>query len=389
MADKQKNIPKLVIKPAELVYTSAKIKKVMRQAASVARDPGCSVITILGEPGVMKTELARWIAKNDKRKGKIIEIPCGAIPETLLESELYGHQKSAYTDAKDTRVGLVEEAHGGTCIFDDINFIPAIHQCKLAYFIENRAFRRVGCSNLTQVDTKIIGTTNVTWKTAVSKGHLTRDLHSRLNSFRIHIPPLRDRKEDIGVLSNHFITQKAKQMGKPPISLDHEVKKLFAKYHWPYNVRELKQAVESSVTRITDTKILLEDLPEDFGEDPVTETQSNQIPRGVEAVVASLIKLIPTNDFPPFNSIKNPSSKLNDKEKELISYMINTDNPVIQRQDYQNVAGLSKSDANRLFKKLEERGFLTRKGVGRGTFYTISLKKVLATAKNNVLAFEF
>ena len=389
MADKQKNISKFEIEPAELVYASAKIKKIMRQAAGVAKDPDCLVVTILGESGVMKTELARWIAKKDKKKGKIIEIPCGAIPETLLEAELYGRQKGAHNDAKDTRIGIVEEADRGTCIFDDINFIPASHQCKLAYFIENRAFRRVGCSSLTSVDTKIIATTNVTWKTAVSKGHLTRDLHSRLNSFRIHIPPLRDRKEDIEVLSNHFLTQKAKQMGKPVFPLDLEVKQLFANYHWPYNVRELKQTVESSVTRSAGSKIFLEDLPEDFGEDPVTETQSNQIPRGVDAVVASLVKLIPANDFAPFNSSKILSSKLEDKEKGLISYMINTDNPVIQRQDYQNVAGISKSNANRLFKKLEERGFLKRRGVGRGIVYTISLKKILAAPKNNELGFEF
>lgn len=383
MADKQKNIPEFEIKPAELVYTSAKIKKVMRQAASVAKDPGSLVVTILGEPGIMKTELARWIAKTDKRKGNIVEIACGAISETLLDSELYGRQKWAHNDAKDTRIGLVEEAHGGTCIFDDINFIPASHQRKLAYFIENRAFRRVGCSRLRQVDTKIIATTNVTWKTAVTKGHLIRDLHSRLNSFRIHIPPLRDRKEDIEVLTNHFITQKAKQKGKPFIPLDPEVKKLFAEYHWPYNVRELKQTIESSIIRCGGNRISLRDLPDKFGEDPVTETQSNQIPGRVEAAIAFLVKLISANDFPPFNSTKIPSSKLNDKEKGLISYMINIDNPVIQRQDYQNAAGLSKSDANRLFKKLEERRFLTRKSTGRGTYYTISLKKILAAANNN------
>lgn len=388
MADKQNNIPKFEIKPAELVYTSAKIKKVMEQAASAAKDPGCSVITILGESGVMKTVVARWVAKNDKRKGKIIEIPCGAIHENLLESELYGRQKFAHTDAKNTRVGLVEEAHGGTCIFDDINFIPAIHQCKLAYFIENRAFRRVGGSSLTQVDTKIIATTNVTWKTAVSKGHLTRDLHSRLNSFRIHIPPLRDRKEDIEILSNHFLTLKARQMGKSIISLAPEVKKLFANYHWPLNVRELKQTVEGSVTRSAGTKILLKDLPEGFGEDPVAETQSDHRPQALENVVAILAKLISGNDLQPFNSTSTTSSHLSEKEKGLISYMIETDNPVIQRKDYQNVAGLTRSDASRLINKLVEHGFLKRKGVGRGTFYAISLRKLLAAAKNKELMFK-
>jgi len=388
MADKQKNIPEFEIKPAELVYTSAKIKKVMRHAASVAKDPGCLVVTILGESGVMKTEIARWIAKNDKRKGKIIEIPCGAINENLLESALYGRQKSAYTDAKDSRRGLVETADGGTCIFDDINFIPASHQNKLAYFIENRAFRRVGCSTLRLLDTKIIATTNVKWNTAVSKGHLTRDLHSRLNSFRIHIPPLRDRKEDIEVLSDHFLTQKAKQMGKPVISLDPEVKELFANYQWPYNVRELKQTVEGSVTRSAGTKILLKDLPEDFGEEPVAETQSDHRSRVIEDFIGALEKLISANNSQPFKSIATTSSHLNKKEMKLISYMIETDTSLIRRKDYENVAGLSKSDANRSINKLEECGFLVRKGVGRGTTYAISLKNVVAAAKNNELAFR-
>jgi DNA-binding NtrC family response regulator len=388
MAAKQKGIPKFEIKPAELVYKSLKIKKIMGQADSVAKDPGCLVVTILGEPGVMKTELARWIAKTDRRKSKIIEIPCGAIPETLLEAELYGRQKWAHNDAKDTRIGLVEEADGGTCIFDDINFIPTSHQCKLAYFIENRAFRRVGSSNLTPVDTKIIATTNVTWKTAVIEGHIIKDLHTRLNSFRIHIPPLRDRREDIDVLSSHFLTQKSKQMGKPVISLDPEVKKLFTKYHWPYNVRELKQTVESSVTRSAGNRIFLEDLPEGFGEDPVVKTQTNHGSRAFESVLASLAKLISANESQSSNNTKIMSSGLDDKEKEILTYMINTDNPVIYRKEYQNVAELSKSDANRLINKLEERGFLRRRGVGRGTFYTISLQELLAAAKNNELSCE-
>jgi len=388
MAAKQKDIAEFVIKPVELVYTSAKIKKVMEQAASAAKDPGCLVLTILGEPGVMKTELARRTAKNNKREGRIIEIPCGAIPETLLEAELYGRQKWAHNDAKNTRIGLVEGAHGGTCIFDDITFIPASHQHKLAYFIENRAFRRVGCSTLTQVDTKIIVTTNVTWKTAVINGHLIRDLHSRLNSFRIHIPPLRDRKEDIEALTHHFLTQKAKLMGKPAISLDREVEKRFLEYHWPYNVRELKQTVESSVTRSTGTKILLKDLPEDFGEDPVAETPSDHRSRVIEVFIGALEKLISANDSQPFKSIATTSSHLNEKEMKLVSYMIETDNPIIQRKDYQDVTGITKSDANRSINKLEGHGFLKRKGAGRGTFYAISLRKLLAAAKKNEVTFK-
>jgi DNA-binding NtrC family response regulator len=370
------NIPEFKPQAPVLVYSSAQIKRIMVLANRVAKDPGCSVVTILGESGVMKTELARWIAHNDVRKGNIVEIHCGFPPETLLESELYGRKKGAYTDAKETKRGLVEGAHRGVCIFDDINYIPITHQYKLAHFIEHGIYRRVGCNIPKKIDAKKIATTNVNWETAVGDGLLAKDLYNRLNSFLIEIPPLRDRKEDIEVLAKYFLQQKAKDMGRANIRLSAKVMGLFMEYQWPWNVRELKQRVESSITQCAGNQILVEHLPDDFGKERQSETQLDPMSGGFQDILTFLEKIV-AKGFSKASNLSTCSSDLDDEEKELISYMINLDNPIIYRRDYQSYVGLSKSSVNRLFSKLEQRGFLVLRGVGRGTFYTLSLQRIL------------
>ena len=360
-----------------LVYESVQIKKVMDQAIRVAKDPGCMVVTILGESGVMKTVLARWIAYYDIRNGKVIEIDSASIPKNLLESILYGRKKGAHTDARETEIGLVEEADGGVCIFNDINHIPISHQNKLAQFIDSGVYRRVGCNIRRQADAKRIATTNVSWKKAVHNGLLTKDLYNRLNDFRIHIPPLRDRKEDIKILSDHFLAQKTNAIGRTEIKLSSEVKDLFMQYHWPNNVRELKQTINSSIIRCDGNKIQLEHLPEGFGEGSEVENQTTCTPDESQIILSLLGKLLLKNVRFNLNKTSTPASDLDDKEEELIDYMINNDNPIIYRRDYQRDAGLSKSNANRLIKELVQRGLLVKRSGGSGTHYTISLQRLI------------
>jgi DNA-binding NtrC family response regulator len=381
------HIPEYKPKAPVFVYASGQIKKVMEQATKVAKDQGCKVTTILGEPGVMKSELARWIAHKDPRKGKIIEISCGYLPETLFESELYGRKKWAHNDARETRIGLVEEAHGGVCIFDDINCIPINQQKKLAYFIEHGVIKQIGCNIFRKVDVKKIATTNVVWKTAIRDGLLDKDLYNRLNNFRIHIPPLRDRKEDIMILANHFLKQKAAYIGRANSKFSPKVKNLFMQYHWPGNVRELQQTVESSVTRCDKNTIFLGHLPEDFGEGSEEENQSNRIQDEFQKNLMLLGRLLSSYYLFNFNNIHNTSPDLDNELKEFLSFIITRDDPIIYRLDYSTFKGISKASANRFLKKMVEIGVLYQEQRGRGTYYKVSLKRVLELINRLKLTF--
>jgi len=355
------NIPEYKPKAPKLIYASEETDKVIRLANKVAEDPGCKVVTIIGEPGVMKSELARLIASKCRRKGKIVEINCGLLGETLLETELYGREKGAYTDAKDTKIGLVEKAHEGVCIFDDINFIPISQQTKLAYFIEHGRFKRVGGNTFLQIDVKKIATTNIPWKTAARDNQIQKDLYNRLNNFRIYIPPLKDRKEDILILADHFLKHKAGEMGKENIRFSNKVKVRFMNYDWPLNVRELKQTVEGSITRCDKNTILLEHLPEDVAEGSNIENQSNRIP----------------------DELHDSSTVYLDAElKDFISFAKSRDDPIIYRRDYEILKGISKASANRKLNRMTESGVLSKKGRGRATFYAISPKSLFELSKH-------
>jgi DNA-binding NtrC family response regulator len=349
------NIPEYDLQTPTLIYESEQIKKVMALAKKVANDPECRIITIVGEPGVMKSEVARWIAIKCNRKGKTVEIDCEILPETLIEAELFGRRKGAHNDANETRIGLVARASEGVCIFDDINFIPVSHQHKLACFIEHGRFRQVGCDTIRSIDVKIIATTNIPWERAVRDNQIQKDLYNRLNNFRIQIPPLRDRKEDILVLANYFLEQKAGKMKIENIKFSPKVKECFVNYYWPNNVRELKQTVEGSIIRCDKNTILLEHLPEDVVEG------SNRIP----------------------DELQDSSAVYLDGElKDFIFFVKGLDDPLIYRRDYESLKGVSKASANRKLNRMVESGVLKKKGQGRATFYAISPRRLSELSKH-------
>ena len=354
------NIPEYDLQTPNLIYASDKIKKVMELAKKVANDPGCRIITIIGEPGVMKSELARWISNKCNKKGKTVEINCGLLTETLIEAELYGRIRGAYTNSEETKNGLVEKAHQGVCIFDDINFIPVNHQNKLAYFIEHGRFKQVGCNTFSAVDVKIIATTNIPWESAVRDNQIQKDLYNRLNNFRIQIPPLRDRKEDILILAKYFLEQKIGKMKIGDFKFSPKVKKCFVNYIWPGNVRELKQTVEGSITRCDKNIILLKHLPEDVVKGSNTENQSNLLQDELQ---------------------DNSTLFLDSELKKLFSFVISRDDPKFYRRDYENYREISKSKANRVLNSMVERGILTKNEQGRATHYTVSPRKLIELSK--------
>ncbi len=195
-------------------------------------------ILLRGETGTGKEVLARYIHRiSDRKDGPFIVVDCGAIPEHLFESELFGHEKGAYTGATSRKLGLVELADGGTLFLDEIGEIPLPVQAKLLRFVETRRFRRVGGLKEHKVDVRIISATNRDLREMVRKGEFRSDLLYRINTMEVEIPPLRERKEDIPLLVENFLRRYRKKIRKETL------KKLMA-YDWPGNIRELRNAIE-------------------------------------------------------------------------------------------------------------------------------------------------
>lgn len=222
------------------------IKDLHKRIESIA---GCDVsVLITGESGTGKELAARVIHYLSKRaSGPFVPVNCGAIPENLFENELFGHVKGAFTDARQQQGGLVEEAGGGTLFLDEIGIIAPYSQVKLLRLLQDKEYKRLGDSKTRSANIRIVAATNEDLCERVKKGIFREDLYYRLNIVAVHIPPLRERKEDIPMLAEHFIEKYALQYGKPaqPFS-DESLDKLLA-YHWPGNVRELENKIQQSL----------------------------------------------------------------------------------------------------------------------------------------------
>jgi two-component system response regulator AtoC len=246
---------------SEIVGQAASIQNAIRLALSVA-DTKTGVL-ISGESGTGKELLANLIHINSGRGDKpYIKINCGAIPETLLESELFGHEKGAFTDAHSRRVGKFEEADGGTLFLDEIGEMSMQAQVRLLRVLQDGKFTRVGGKDVTSVDVRIISATNVDLEKAVEQGTFRKDLFYRLSVFPIEIPPLRERTEDIQPLVYYFLERYKEQTGRYVSGISKEALRALINYDWPGNVRELENAIERSVIIGSGRSIELDDLPE-------------------------------------------------------------------------------------------------------------------------------
>jgi len=221
-----------------------------------------SNILITGASGTGKELVARAIHYNSPRAQQpFVPVNCAAIPEHLLESEMFGHVKGSFTDAKTDRKGLFEEAQGGTLFLDEISELPLSLQAKLLRAIQEKEIRRVGASRSISVDVRIVGATNLDLNEQVKAKQFREDLFYRLNVIEVHMPSLRERTEDIPLLAMHFIKKYAEPMKKPVTGLTEGALALLMDYDWPGNVRELENVIERSVTLTRGEKITPEDLP--------------------------------------------------------------------------------------------------------------------------------
>jgi len=218
---------------------------------------------LLGESGTGKELVARALHESGNRKDKpFIKVNCAALPETLLESELFGHERGAFTGAHATRQGRFELADNGVIFLDEIGEMPLSLQAKMLRVLQEKQFERIGGTRTFSVDVRIIAATNVSLEQAAAAGRFRADLYYRLNVVPIHLPPLRDRREDIPLLLNHFL-QKSNQRNGRNIKLTSELLDFLVDYRWPGNVREMQNLVERMVILAEGERLTLADLPVD------------------------------------------------------------------------------------------------------------------------------
>ncbi|MDZ7372627.1 MAG: sigma-54 dependent transcriptional regulator [candidate division KSB1 bacterium] len=243
-----------------IIGQSGAMQEVKKAIARVL-DSNVTVL-ITGESGTGKELVARAIHFNGRRKNKpFVAVNCSALPESLLESELFGHEKGAFTGATQRRIGKFEQANGGTIFLDEIGLMSPSTQAKILRVLQEREFERVGGNELVRVDVRIISATNRNLEEAMKKGEFREDLYYRISVFPIHLPPLRERKEDIPLLAAHFLKKYSEQEGKQVDSISPEALELMMAYNWPGNVRELENAIERAVVLATTNEITPKELP--------------------------------------------------------------------------------------------------------------------------------
>jgi len=230
----------------------------------VARVSGLdTTVLIQGETGTGKELVARAIHYASPRAGRpFVVVDCTALPEGLFESEMFGHERGAFTGALSTRRGLLETSDGGTCFLDEVGELAPGLQAKLLRMLQERAIRRVGGNEVLPVNIRIIAATNRDLRTRVAEAAFREDLYYRLNVVTIALPPLRERPQDIPLLAQHFLEKYARAAGKPTRGLTHETLAVLSGYHWPGNVRELEHAIERALALSSSEVLVPEDLPE-------------------------------------------------------------------------------------------------------------------------------
>ncbi|HEX8947370.1 MAG TPA: sigma-54 dependent transcriptional regulator [Dissulfurispiraceae bacterium] len=305
----------------QIIGNSQSIKYINELTAKVSN---CySTVLILGESGTGKELVAKSIHFNSKRCDKpFIPVNCGAIPTELLESELFGHEKGAFTGAIATRIGRFEMADSGTIFLDEIGEMPPILQVKLLRVLQERSFERIGGIKTVNVDVRIIAATNQNLEIAVRDGRFREDLFHRLNVIPIELPPLRKRSEDVPLLCDYFIDKHAKRFGRNPVAITDEAMKTLLEYQWPGNVRELENTVERLLVLKDNDVVTPYDLPE--------KMTGKRIPE--------LPEIEDDDDMNPFVGGIDLNAALEGYEKRLIQHALELHNGVkSQAAKYLNI----------------------------------------------------
>ncbi len=246
---------------SQILGSAPGIQRVMDTIASVA-DTDANVL-VVGESGTGKELIANALhERSARRDGPFVKINCAALPKDLIESELFGHTRGSFTGATTEKVGLLEEAHRGSLLLDEITEMPMDLQAKLLRVLEERVVRRLGAGKPTPVDFRLISSTNRSAEAAVREGHLRQDLYFRINTVTIGVPPLRERRDDIPILVRAFLERYRAKHQRPVEGIEPEAYRRLLAHHWPGNVRELQHALERAILVARGREITLADLPD-------------------------------------------------------------------------------------------------------------------------------
>lgn len=262
-----------------LETTSLKMENIYRMVKSVA--PTKATVLITGESGTGKSFLARMIHELSNRANQpFISVHCGAIPEGLVESELFGHEKGSFTGAHKAKLGRFEQAHKGTIFLDEIGTVNPGIQVKLLQVLQERTLQKVGAERIQEVDVRVVAASNIKFSQLVKNGSFREDLFYRLNVFPIEMPPLRERKEDIPELIKFFMAKYSDEMGKVIETISEDAMSALLRYSWPGNIRELENAIERAFILETSDILSIESLPLGIVEEarvasvPIVQTNS-------------------------------------------------------------------------------------------------------------------
>ena len=253
-------------KKYELIGSSEKMEQLKEQIKIAG--PSSSRVLISGENGTGKELVARSIHNESPRRNKpFVEVNCAAIPDTLIESELFGHEKGAFTGATAMKRGKFEQADGGTIFLDEIGDMSLATQAKVLRVLQEQEFQRVGGAKTIRVDVRVIAASNKNLKEEIKRGGFREDLFYRLNVIPLHVPPVRERKEDMPFLVEHFLMEFSREYGIKPKKIAEDVIKVFQEYNWPGNVRELKNIVERLMIMTKSPVIVISDIPKSLKSD--------------------------------------------------------------------------------------------------------------------------
>ena len=291
--------------------SSRKMQEIFRLIEMVA--PSTASVLITGASGTGKELVARTIHDLSPRKDRpFVAINCAAIPETLIESEIFGHEKGAFTGALERRIGCFELAEGGTLLLDEIGEMPIATQAKLLRVLEDRKLRRLGSKSETSVDVRVLAATNKIPEEAVASGHLRNDLFYRLNVFNIQLPPLRDHKEDVPALVQAILDDMNEKHGRNVAGVGDQVSSAFQSYAWPGNVRELRNTLERAVIVCDGAMVETKHLPPGFGQvvprAPVQE--ANAVRLGVGTTVDEAERLLILKTLEATNNNKTRAAEI-------------------------------------------------------------------------------
>jgi two-component system NtrC family response regulator len=345
-----------------IIGKSAPMQRIFELIEKVA--PTKATVLITGDSGTGKELIARAIHYNSPRKDlPFISVNCGALPETLLESELFGHEKGAFSGAVSQRKGRFELAHEGTFFLDEISEMSPPLQVKLLRILQEMEFERVGGSQTLKVDVRVVAASNLNLKEEAANGRFRSDLYYRLNVVHVHLPALRERKDDLPLLVNHFLAKYAKEAMRESIAMSPGAMERILDYHWPGNVRELENAIERAIILSNGKEIEVKDLPYEVRDlrpqPPAGEEKKQSDDVGVGVFLPEL----------------SAGERLHDsglKVRQMRAMDFIKANGFITNKYYSQFAEISERQALRELSELVEAGRLLRVGKGRACRYVLS-----------------